>query len=97
MPCSGLPARPVVASGYDELSHLTDHELKTAFIDELAWAPSANADRIGVSVDARAVILSGQVETYPEKGEAVHAVKRVPGGWLRRRLGLRLITGVRSR
>ncbi len=47
----------------------TDHELKTAIVDELAWTPSVNADRIGVSVDAGAVTLSGQVETYPDRGQ----------------------------
>jgi osmotically-inducible protein OsmY len=57
----------------------TDHELKTAIVDELAWTPSVNADRIGVSLDAGAVTLSGQVETYPEKDVAVRAVTRVAG------------------
>lgn len=57
----------------------TDYELKTAIVDELAWTPSVNADRIGVSLDAGAVTLSGQVETYPEKDMAVRAVTRVAG------------------
>jgi osmotically-inducible protein OsmY len=56
-----------------------DHELKTSIADELAWTPSVNADRIAVSVDAGAVTLSGQVETYPEKDLAVRAVMRVTG------------------
>jgi len=62
-----------------QTTHKTDHELKTAIVDELAWTPSVNADRIGVSVDAGAVTLSGQVETYPEKEAAMHAVMRVRG------------------
>lgn len=59
--------------------HRTDHELKTAITDELAWTPSVSADRIGVSVDAGAVILSGQVDTYPEKEAAARAAMRVRG------------------
>ena len=57
----------------------TDHDLKAAIVDELAWTPSVNADRVGVSLDAGAVTLSGQVETYPEKDNAVRAVMRVAG------------------
>jgi hypothetical protein len=41
----------------------TDHDLKTAIVDELAWTPGVNADRIGVSPDAGAVTLHGQVES----------------------------------
>ncbi len=57
----------------------TDHELKAAVVEELVWTPSINADQIGVSVNEGAVTLSGQVRTYPEKQNAVHAAMRVRG------------------
>lgn len=60
-------------------THKTDHELKTAITEELAWTPSVSADRIGVSIDQGAVTLSGHVETYPEKEAATHAAMRVSG------------------
>lgn len=41
--------------------------------------PSIKADRIGVSINDGAVMLSGQVETYPEKEAAVRAALRVRG------------------
>ena len=39
----------------------TDHELRTAIIDELEWTPSVHADEVGVSLNSGAVTLSGQV------------------------------------
>jgi osmotically-inducible protein OsmY len=59
--------------------HKTDHELKTAVVEELAWTPSVNADNVGVSVHEGAVTLSGQVRTYPEKQHAIRAAMRVSG------------------
>ena len=59
--------------------HETDHELKTAIVEELAWTPSVNADRVGVSVNEGAVILAGQVRTYVEKQNAIRAAMRVRG------------------
>ncbi|SDT53565.1 BON domain-containing protein [Actinoplanes derwentensis] len=62
-----------------QITHKTDHELKTAVVDELEWTPSVNSDRIAVSVDNGAITLSGQVETYPEKQAATRAVMHVHG------------------
>jgi osmotically-inducible protein OsmY len=61
------------------IQHQTDHELKQTITDELAWTPSVQADRVGVSINAGAVTLSGQVQTYPEKDAAVRAALRVRG------------------
>ncbi len=57
----------------------TDHQLKVQIIDELAWTPSVNADRIGVWLADGAVVLSGQVLSYPEKAAAAAAVLRIRG------------------
>ena len=57
----------------------TDHQLKSAIVDELFWAPRVNADQIGVAVTEGAVTLSGQVLTYPEKQAAVRAARRIRG------------------
>jgi osmotically-inducible protein OsmY len=57
----------------------TDHDLKTAITDELAWTPNVNADQVGVAIADGAVTLSGQVATYPEKQAAVSAALRVRG------------------
>lgn len=62
-----------------QIQDKTDHALKAMIQDELSWAPNVNADRIGVSVNDDAVILSGQVDTYPEKESAVRAALRVRG------------------
>ncbi|MEO6886136.1 MAG: BON domain-containing protein [Jatrophihabitantaceae bacterium] len=59
--------------------HQTDHELKVAIIDELAWTPSIDADKIGVAITDGAVTLSGQVASYPQKQAAVSAALRVRG------------------
>jgi osmotically-inducible protein OsmY len=60
-------------------SHRGDHDLKTMVVDELDFTPAVNADHIGVSVDDGAVILSGDVSSYPEKYAAVRAALRVRG------------------
>jgi osmotically-inducible protein OsmY len=57
----------------------TDHELKSAVIEELSWTPNVNADQVGIGVTAGAVTLSGQVADYPAKQAAVSAVLRVHG------------------
>lgn len=59
--------------------HTTDHHLKTAIDDELGWAPSVDADHVGVSVTDGAVTLAGEVRSYPEKSAAVKAAFRVRG------------------
>jgi osmotically-inducible protein OsmY len=57
----------------------TDHQLVQSVTDEIRWMPSIKADQIGVSINDRAVTLSGQVDTYPEKIAAVRAALRVRG------------------
>jgi len=58
---------------------MTDPELKTAVIDELSWLPYLNSTKIGVAVNDGAVMLSGEVDSYPEKLQAEHAAMRVRG------------------
>jgi osmotically-inducible protein OsmY len=49
-------------------AHRTGHELRTAILDELEWTASVDADRVGVAVtDDGAIILCGEVSTYPER------------------------------
>ena len=59
--------------------HRADHQLETSIIDELAWTPSVNAQDIGVAVIDGAATLTGSVETYPQKQEALRAATRVHG------------------
>jgi osmotically-inducible protein OsmY len=59
--------------------HKTDHQLKAAVTAELNWTSNVNADRIGVAVNNRAITLSGQVDTFPEKEAAVRAAQKVGG------------------
>ena len=58
---------------------VTDHELVAAVVDELAWTPSVVADSISVTAERGIVTISGQVDTYPQKQQAVHAALRVLG------------------
>ncbi|MEV7099611.1 BON domain-containing protein [Amycolatopsis sp. NPDC051045] len=62
-----------------EIQHRSDHHLKTAVTDELAWTPSVNAEEIGVTVSGSIATLTGHVGTYPEKEEALRAATRVHG------------------
>jgi len=62
-----------------QIQHRADHQLKSAITDELVWTPSVNAEEIQVTVTDGAVTLSGTVETYPEKEEALRAAARVHG------------------
>jgi osmotically-inducible protein OsmY len=57
----------------------TDTDLKTAVADELNWVPSVNSTNIGVSVTDGTVTLSGEVDSYQEKHQAVKAAQRVHG------------------
>ncbi len=56
-----------------------DSRLKASIEEELAWTPAINAAHIGVSVDAGAVALTGDVASYPEKEAAVRATLRIRG------------------
>jgi osmotically-inducible protein OsmY len=56
-----------------------DKELQKQVMDELIWEPSIDAAGIGVSVDSGVVMLSGTVQSYPEKWAAERATERVKG------------------
>ena len=61
-------------------AHATGHELRTAILEELEWTASVNADHVGVAVsDDGAIIISGEVGSYPEREEAIRAAQRVAG------------------
>ena len=57
----------------------TDLQLKQDVDDELRWDPKVNAAQIGVSVEAGAVSLKGEVDSYADKLAAEDAAKRVGG------------------
>ena len=57
----------------------TDLQLKQDVDDELRWDPKVNAAQIGVSVEAGAVSLKGEVDSYADKWAAEDAAKRVGG------------------
>ena len=58
---------------------MTDVEIKKSVTDELSWLPYLNDTKIGVAVKDGIVMLSGEVDSYPEKLQAEHAVRRVRG------------------
>lgn len=62
-----------------QTQHRADHQLESAIADELAWTPSVDAEKIGVSVTDGTATLTGTVGTYPEKEEALRAATRVHG------------------
>lgn len=62
-----------------QTTHMQDTEIKAAVVRELAWLPSVDSTRIGVTVSGGAVTLSGEVDTYPEKVLAGKAAQRVHG------------------
>jgi len=57
----------------------TDGQLQQDVIAELKWEPSVNAAHIGVEVTRGVVTLTGQVNSYSEKGSAEMAAQRVAG------------------
>ncbi len=59
--------------------YTTDHQLKHAIERELDWASDVDNDHVGVAVTDGAVMLSGEVRSYPEKAAAVKAALRVRG------------------
>lgn len=56
-----------------------DKDLKQNVLDELNWTPNVNGAHIGVAAHEGVVTLTGHVETYSEKLDAEHAVRRVKG------------------
>jgi osmotically-inducible protein OsmY len=58
---------------------LRDTELQKHVIDELRWEPSVKDEEIAVAAKDGVVTLSGSVDTYPQRYNAVHAAERVRG------------------
>ncbi|EGF89947.1 putative phospholipid-binding domain protein [Asticcacaulis biprosthecium C19] len=56
-----------------------DTDLKQNVLDELNWTPNVNGAHIGVTAHDGVVTLTGHVESYSEKHDAEHAVRRVKG------------------
>jgi osmotically-inducible protein OsmY len=57
----------------------TDDQLKHDVLAELEWEPSVDHAHIGVAVQDRVIMLSGQVNSYAEKLAAEAAARRVVG------------------
>jgi osmotically-inducible protein OsmY len=57
----------------------TDIQLREDVEQELLWEPSVSATEIGVIVEDGVVILTGKVDTFPEKWGAEKAALRVFG------------------
>ena len=57
----------------------TDTELQKDVMSELKYDPSVKVSDIGVLAKNGTVTLNGYATSYSEKGEAVHATKRVAG------------------
>lgn len=81
MKLRGRSAAPRGAAGTEVpiAEHSTDHQLKCAIEGELDWACDVGNDRVGVAVTDGAVLLAGEVLSYPEKAAAVKAALRVRG------------------
>lgn len=56
-----------------------DNDLKQDVMDELAWEPLVNENRIGVEVENGIVTLTGNLDSYAEKLAAKWAAMRVAG------------------
>jgi osmotically-inducible protein OsmY len=57
----------------------SDKLMREAVQRELAWDAKVDADRIAVSANDGAIVLSGHVTTYSDKWDAVKAAERVYG------------------
>jgi osmotically-inducible protein OsmY len=58
---------------------MSNDELRTFVIDELAWEPKVNPEEIAVSANDGVITLRGTVGTLRQKHEANAAAKRVRG------------------
>ena len=58
---------------------MTDNEIRTAVEKELDWEPAVNSAGVHVAVVEGVVTLTGHVESYPQRHEAVRASGRVRG------------------
>jgi osmotically-inducible protein OsmY len=56
-----------------------DSKLQKSVLAELEWEPSVVAAHLGVTANEGVVVLSGHVDTYPQKHAAEMAVRRVKG------------------
>jgi osmotically-inducible protein OsmY len=72
------PFHPFTAA-FQEVSPMTDRELKQHVENALNWEPSVDAAGVGVSVDGGVVTLRGDVRSYAEKSTAERATLRVYG------------------
>ncbi len=57
----------------------SDKLMREAVLRELEWDAQVDADRIAVSANDGAIVLSGHVTTYSDKWDAVKAAERVYG------------------
>jgi osmotically-inducible protein OsmY len=57
----------------------SDSNLKKDVLDELLWDPLVPEERVGVSVSAGVVTLTGHLDSYAEKVAARRAAQRVSG------------------
>jgi osmotically-inducible protein OsmY len=74
------PRRVLQPEAMTEAStRMTELRLKDAIVDELSRAAGVNTAHIGVSVSGGAVLLTGEVDSYPEKLAAATCAQRVPG------------------
>jgi len=71
--------RDAHSEGMTQIHHDTDHLLAAAVVDELAWTPSVIAHGVSVAANRGVVTLSGDVDSYPQKQQAVRAALRVLG------------------
>jgi osmotically-inducible protein OsmY len=75
--CSSGTTAAESGSKDDAKTRKPDADLKNDVIDELRWRPSVNSTRIGMAVDDGAVMLSWEVDSYPELRLEGYAGKRV--------------------
>ncbi len=57
----------------------SDKLMRESVVRELGWDAKVDADRIAVSANDGAIVLSGHVPTYADKWDAVKATERVYG------------------
>lgn len=57
----------------------TDTQLRIDVVEELAWDSSVNSSQIGVDVKDGVVTISGYVDSFSDKWNAVKAIEKVAG------------------
>jgi osmotically-inducible protein OsmY len=58
---------------------MSDMTVRQNVVDELQYEPSVNAAHIGVAANGGVITLTGHVDSYAEKLQAVKAARRVKG------------------